>query len=234
MEYSDQYELTQAYSPTFNAFHDRLADQLIQHFDLHDKKILEIGCGQGEFLSLLCVKGDNQGIGFDPAYLEDRHRPLPGERVTFIKDDYSERYDQYQADFYCCKMTLEHIARPAEFVGMVRRAIGEQVNATVFFQVPDVKRILSETAFWDIFYEHCSYFSLESLTRLFRNCGFNILDIWRDYDDQYLMLAVAPANGAGEFKADQGGDLKKLAQDVHHFQQTVLKTIQLWRDQIAL
>ncbi len=234
MEYSGPYESTQAYSPTFSSFHERLASQLIQRFDLHWKTILEIGCGQGEFLRMLCVQGDNQGIGFDPAYSNDRHAALASDRVTFIKDYFSEAYDDYQADFYCCKMTLEHIPHPAEFVGMLRRVISEQVGATIFFQVPDVKRILRETAFWDIFYEHCSYFSLGSLARLFRRCDFDCLDLWKDYDDQYLMLAATPRIGKGTPILPQEDDLVSLASEVKYFQHSVQKNIRFWRDQIAL
>ena len=67
-EYSPRYEATQAYSPTFNSFHRKLATQLIEKYNLHHKNIIEIGCGQGEFLTLLCELGNNHGVGFDPAY----------------------------------------------------------------------------------------------------------------------------------------------------------------------
>src|ERR1700761_5181881 len=53
-EYSAQYEETQGFSGTFRAFLARLAQSLIDKFDLHGKKIVEIGCGKGEFLTLLC------------------------------------------------------------------------------------------------------------------------------------------------------------------------------------
>ena len=56
-EYSGRYESTQGYSPTFNAFHERLAQDMIDRFDLHGKEIIEIGCGNGEFLVLLCELG---------------------------------------------------------------------------------------------------------------------------------------------------------------------------------
>ena len=30
----------------------------------------------------------------------------------------------------------------------------------MFFQVPDMSRVLRDLAFWDIYYEHCSYFTV--------------------------------------------------------------------------
>ena len=36
------------------------------------------------------------------------------------------------------------------------------------FELPDSRRVFDEVAFWDIYYEHCSYFTPGSLARLFR------------------------------------------------------------------
>ena len=43
---------------------------------------------------------------------------------------------------------------------MVRRAIGDRLDTVVLFELPDVERVLREVAFWDVYYEHCSYFTL--------------------------------------------------------------------------
>ncbi|HEX9438451.1 MAG TPA: SAM-dependent methyltransferase, partial [Roseiflexaceae bacterium] len=60
-EYSSRYEETQGFSATFNAFARNLAAGLIERYDLHGKDLIEIGCGKGEFLTLLCEMGDNRG-----------------------------------------------------------------------------------------------------------------------------------------------------------------------------
>ena len=49
---------------------------------MHNKNIIEIGCGSGEFIKLLCELGNNKGIGFDPSYKEDRNK---SDKVKFIK-----------------------------------------------------------------------------------------------------------------------------------------------------
>jgi hypothetical protein len=77
----------------------------------------------------------------------------------------------------------------------VRRAASAERGTIVFFQIPDVRRILHETAFWDIYYEHCSYFAPSSLARVFRSSGFEVLRISTGYDDQYLMIEARAANG---------------------------------------
>lgn len=191
IEYSARYESTQAYSATFSEFAKGLAASLIERHDLRGKDIIEIGCGQGEFLTLLCQLGGNRGVGFDPAYLQSRIAN-DSVNVEFVTDCYSEKYSHYNADFVCCKMTLEHIHDVGRFVRMVRNAFGDQLQTDVFFQVPNMLRVLQDLAFWDIYYEHCSYFSPGSLARLFRRCGFSVDRLSTEFDDQYLVIEAHP------------------------------------------
>jgi len=195
-QYTARYEATQGYSPTFNKFHQALAQDLIDRYDLHGKDIIEIGCDKGDFITMLCEMGGNRGVGFDPAYVPGRHPSSAAERLTFIPDFYSEKYTDYHADFICCKMTLEHIPDVGNFVATVRRSIGDNTGAVVFFQIPNARYVLCDVAFWDIYYEHCSYFTKGSLARLFRANGFEVKSLWTAYDDQYLMIEARPATAA--------------------------------------
>ena len=91
-DYSARYEETQGFSTTFNDFHERLAKNLISRYDLRNKDIIEIGCGKGDFLTMLCELGGNNGVGFDPAYIDERSHSKAEDRIIFIKDFYSEKY----------------------------------------------------------------------------------------------------------------------------------------------
>ncbi len=194
-QYTDRYEATQGYSPTFNKFHRALAEELVERYDLRDKDLIEIGCDKGDFLTMLAEIGNNRGVGFDPAYVPGRHPSAVADQLTFVADFYGEQYAATQGDFVCCKMTLEHIPTVGEFVGTVRRSVGDNPETVVFFQIPNARYVLCDVAFWDIYYEHCSYFTKGSLARLFRRNGFDILDLWTAYDDQYLMIEARPAAG---------------------------------------
>jgi len=228
-EYSPLYEETQGFSPTFNAFHHRLATYLIDRYGLHNKTIIEIGCGKGEFLTLLCELGGNRGIGFDPAYVSERNTSPAKERITFIKDFYSRKYAQYEGDFFCCKMTLEHIQNTAEFVRMVYDSVTSQPETIVFFQVPEIIRILRDLAFWDIYYEHCSYFSMGSLARQFHKSGFDVIDVWKDFEDQYVMIEARPGNGKSAVVLNQAEDMQDLSNAVTHFSEKYQRKVKFWK-----
>jgi len=232
-EYSQKYEETQGFSPTFRAFHEELARDLIDRYDLHGKDVIEIGCGKGEFLNLLCELGNNRGVGFDPAYVIERNRSPARERITFIQDFYSEKYTRYHGDFVCCKMTLEHIQPTAEFMRTVRRSVGDRPDTVVFFQVPDLPRILRERAFWDIYYEHCSYFAAGPLARLFQGSGFRVLETWTAYNDQYLMIEARPAKAVEPAASEINEGIRALWTDVADFAAHCSAKIDAWKTDLA-
>ncbi len=233
-EYFGDYEATQAYSPTFNKFHRNLAQRLIETYDLHDKEIIEIGCGMGEFLILLCEMGPNKGVGFDPAYDDTRLQSAAKERITFIPDFYSEKYTHYDGDFVVCKMTLEHIPDTAEFVRTVRRSLGDRPNTIVFFQIPNGSYVMRDVAFWDIYYEHCSYFNLGSLAYLFESNGFEVLDLDTEYNNQYLMVEARPLplGKLHEPTAKTRELVNGLRQDVEYFINQYPQRHQFWRQKL--
>jgi hypothetical protein len=224
MRYRDDYESTQAVSPTFNAFHERLARDLIARFELRGKRVVELGCGQGEFITMLAELGGNEGYGFDQVIREAGARG----RVRFIKDLYAEPYRDLAPDFVCCKMTLEHVHDVAAFLDGLRRTVGERPEAVVFFMIPEITRILRLRAFWDIYYEHSSYWSPGSLGRAFRSAGFDPLALWTDYDDQYVLLAARPGTGRSPALANEETPAA-LAAKVQGFTAAVAADHARWR-----
>lgn len=230
--YSSEYEETQGFSGTFNKFHKKLAQDLIEKYNLRNCTVIEIGCGKGDFLNLLCEIGDNNGIGFDPAYIPERDSNISKGKAKFIKDFYSEKYTHYKADFICCKMTLEHIPDTYNFIKMVRNSIGNNLDTKVFFQIPDTDRVLRDLGFWDIYYEHCSYFSEASLTFLFEKAGFKVLSTGTEYDGQYLMIEALPAK-VSEITADLPKDLSTIKALVDDFTLRIYNRLNEWREVIG-
>ena len=230
--YSDLYEETQGFSPTFKAFHRELAEQLIGRYDIVGKEIVEIGCGKGEFLSLLCELGGNDGIGYDPSFIPARGDGVSAN-VTFKREFFSESTVQSAPDLICCKMTLEHIFETRHFVQVVRRIASPERGTIIFFQVPDVRRILAEAAFWDVYYEHCAYFSSSSLGHLFQNSGFEILRISTVFDDQYLTIeARATTQEATSLPARDGREAEELARSVTGYAEAATRSAAHWASEI--
>ena len=114
---------------------------------------------------------------------------------------------------------------------MIRKALGTRLHTRVFFQIPEVERILREGAFWDLYYEHCSYFSPVSLAGLFRRAGFSVNEVWTEYDDQYIMIDAFPAAKADtETSLADRSRIVDLQNLTEQFAKDVESRIRAWSD----
>jgi hypothetical protein len=234
-EYSARYEETQGYSDRFVTFARDLASTWVDKYDLQDRTVIEIGCGSmGEFLQFMVEAGAGKGIGIDPALNVERIKANSPEKFEWIADFYSEQYTHLQADAVVCRHTLEHISDVRSFMQMVRRAIGDRTDSIVLFELPDVRRVLEEVAFWDVYYEHCSYFSLGSLARLFRETGFEVLHLDVEYGDQYLIIEARPSDvpAVGQ-PLEVEDDLDVLKAGASHYREQYAKILEKWSSEFA-
>lgn len=239
IEYSARYEETQGFSPRFREFQRDLARHWLERYDLTGKRVLEIGCGKGDFLVELCELGAGRSVGIDPSVAPDRQDSPAAGRITWLPAFYGEGSEPIRADAVVCRHTLEHIPDVGAFLRTVRRGIGDRSHVAVLFEVPDTLRVLHEGAFWDVYYEHCSYFTPGSLSRLFRAAGFEVLDLWRGFDDQYLIIEARPgplAEGvpAPVVKAPHAleEDRRTLDAAVTAFASTYQRQVRRWRAEL--
>lgn len=217
-EYSDTYEETQGFSPTFNRFAEELASDWVERFDIRGKRVLEVGCGKGEFLAMVCRLGGNEGIGIDPAVAPQRLSDEDRARCTFIPELYTPAHGSFDADVVLCRHTLEHIHPVGEFVRVIRDAFADRPETPILFELPDVGRVLDEVAYWDLYYEHCSYFTPGSLARLFRQEGFGVTGLWTAFDDQYILLeATAGALGGAADPLPAEEPVQQVVDRAHAF-----------------
>jgi len=232
LEYTEAYENSLFYSPRFQEYARSQAARLIKCHDLYNKDIIEIGCGQGDFLLLLCELGNNRGVGFDPTYVKREKHNTAKDRVKFIQDFYSDRYKNYKADLIVCRHVLEHIQNPKVFVNTIRQAIGNHLNTYVFFEVPNALHTFHNLFVWDIIYEHCSYFTTVSLLRTFSSCGFHVCKLTEEYEGQYLCIDALPSKQSADSEHEQHCEVNRIARDIESFAATYRKKVEKCRHKI--
>jgi SAM-dependent methyltransferase len=229
--YTQGYEDQQGFSPTFVKFITGVTQRFIDRYDIKGKDVIEIGCGKGDFISLMSELGDNNGIGIDPAWVPGRTKENP--KVRFIKEFYSEEHGDLQADCIACRHTLEHIHDTYGFLETIRKSIKNNEKVVLFFEIPSIVRILKIQAFWDIFYEHCTYMSPGSLARLFRLNGFEVLDMYLEYDEQYLFIEAKPVEGISTKVHPLEESVEELRELTQFFVEKISVQLAEWREKLT-
>ncbi len=231
MTYDQAYENSLHFSPRFQRYAHGLARSLVERYDLHGKDIIEIGCGQGDFLQMLCELGDNRGVGFDPSFVDEGHLP---PSITVIPDYYGDEYRDYPADFLYARHVIEHLARPRDFATMLRRGLMHRPDAVIFIEAPDAGFMIKNAALWDIIYEHFSYFGRASMRRLFEDAGFDILGLYTTFGGQYLCLeAGARPDVRALDLAQEDWGAAIWQEEVMAFAARSMETMARWRERLA-
>lgn len=225
LDYSQKYENSLLFSPHYQQYTDKLVRRLIDSYDLKNKRVIDIGCGKGDFLFLICNAGRNHGVGFDTSYEDDCNN----SDIEIIRDFYSEKYIDYEADMICSRYVFEHIEQPKTFLRMLRKTIGQRRSCVVYFEVPNVSLIVRDLSVWDIIYEHCSYFSLNSLKRVFELCNFEVIDICESYAGQFLCIEAFGSNGEVVRENESTSELEEMTSNVNSFVEKNRKQLKLWQ-----
>lgn len=194
LRYGGDYENNQACSPYFNNYLDGLIQDILQPGHAGNRNIIEIGCGNGLFLKKLVGGSDAgaRGIGFDLSY-SGPDTDLDG-RLEFRRSYFSPEGFDLPADIIICRHVIEHIHEPLEFMLRLKKALIKSPDARLFFETPCVEWILANTVIWDFFYEHCSYFSDTSIKSLFDSAGFEVAQLKRVFNGQYMWVEVVNLN----------------------------------------
>ena len=173
IDYTQGYENSLHYSPRFTHFVEELTQRLNDTYALSGKTVIDVGCGKGDFLTLLCRLSGAEGIGFDRSYEENRNEGCPG--VRFVNDWFSGRYADFDLDLLTCRHVIEHVSEPITFLRELRSHPAVKAESVFYFEVPNALYTLQDLGIWDLIYEHVSYFTPCSLKAACEAAGFDIL-----------------------------------------------------------
>lgn len=185
LSYDENYD-NNVPSSIFLDYYKQIASFLYDKFSLENGFVIDVGCGKGIFLKVLCDMYPNvQGLGIDPSYeLNNSSKSIPN--LKFIQDIFKEEHITQKPSLILCRHVLEHIECPIPFLQSIRSAISSYPEIPFFIEVPDLEWIVDNNTFWDFCYEHCNYFTTDSLKNALQLTGFNLESVQKAFNGQYL------------------------------------------------
>ena len=231
MAYVEGYENSLSFSEFFQGYLTDLAQDLVDRHNLNGKTVVEVGAGDGEFISLLCTLGKATGIGFEPSWVEDRPLELAGGAATIRREIFPPEGDPPRADLVVSRQVLEHVPEPREFLRAMRA--GMSAGATLVLEVPSARDIMRRGTPWEMIYEHVLYFTPGSLARLLVEEGFDVVYSRETYEGQFVLVEARVSEGAtGSMPADLE-DRDELGAELAIYRTAWRTHLRTWESELA-
>ena len=171
-----------AFSEEMKQFRIKQFRSFVKKYSLKNKKVIEVGCGRGEYLMIMRQFGvDLYGIEHyeeSAAFCQKNNlNVLKG----FIEDSYYViNYGPFDA-FYILNF-FEHLPNPSTVLRGIYNNLAD--NAVGLIEVPNLNMILRKKLFSEFTIDHLLYFTKESLSMALELNGFELIEIneiWYDY-----------------------------------------------------
>ena len=190
--YDSAYENRQSHSAAFARHTMQVAKMIGAMMENERPRILEVGCGKGQFLRQVAGYCQGEGTGYDTSY----EGPEKEGNVTFKTEYLTADAVRGSFDAVICRHVVEHVPGIGAFLcelAEIARACGQPF---VVVETPRLEWILEHKSSWDIFYEHCNYFTENALRGLCLRAGFYVLGQYPVFHRQYQLLVLSLAQGS--------------------------------------
>lgn len=162
------------YSTTMEALRKSQYKHFIEFASLEGKKIIEVGCGRGEFLGML---SDFPVEGYGTEHKKDLVE-IAKKAGLRVDEDFPESEDHIfkngPFDAFMSFNFLEHQPHPRIYLKAIYNNLCDEGYGLI--TVPSFEYIMEQNSFYEIIPDHIAYYSFESLTHLLNICGFEVLE----------------------------------------------------------
>ena len=155
--------------------------QWLSEYDLHGKKVLEVGCGRGEFIDIM------QAYDVDIYGIESGLTSVLAckEKNINVEQGFMDKgfiHEQAPFDGFYILNFLEHLPDINENLKSIADNLTE--GAIGLIEVPNFDMMLRESLFSEVISDHIYYFTEKSLRNTLEFNGFEVVElncIWHDY-----------------------------------------------------
>lgn len=218
---------TAGLSDELKEYREKFFGNFVEKYELKGKRIIEIGAGCGEFLSIMNTTGAH-GYGLEhlQTSVDECHRKGLEVFQGFVENA-DTQIEGAPYDAFFIMNFLEHIPNPGEFLTGIGNNLSD--DAVGLIEVPNVDMILDKLMFSEFISDHLMYFTEQSLRNLLVINGFEVLScesVWHDY---VLSAVVRKRKGVNLDSFQQ--QLEKIKGDIGAFinkHENTQKKVAVW------
>jgi cyclopropane fatty-acyl-phospholipid synthase-like methyltransferase len=207
-----------AYSEEMGRFREKQLAEWIHKFNLKDKKILEIGSGQGEYLELLLKAGGKNVYGVENSKESIEIAKQKGLNIQqgYLSKDYENSWAE-SFDAFATFNFMEHWPDIRSSLHSLQNSLNE--SAVGLVEVPNFDFMLKNGMYSEFTTDHIFYFTEKTLRTVLETHGFDVIEINSIWHDYILSAQVKkrPALNISGFSKKQNKIVKELRNFVNKF-----------------
>ena len=190
----DEYVMTVSHAATMQNFQSQQARTFVERFALANRRVIEVGCGDGNYLDHLCaagafVTGNEPSTPFRALAVKRGHNVLGG----YIAAATPAQGGPYDA--FVTRQVLEHVPDPRDFLAGITASLVD--GAVGLVEVPCIEQTIRHQRYFDFFPDHLNYFTKGVLGRLLEQQGFEVLGLEEGMNGEFTVAFVRWSPRAG-------------------------------------
>lgn len=148
------------------------------------KSLLEVGCGDGNFL-LIAKKMFDKCIGIEPEVIFRCEYEKKGLEV--LQEYFSSNTKLNQKyDVVVARQTFEHIDNPAEVFRAMVMALAK--GGIIMLDIPNGEKSIRENRYYDFFSDHVNHWTPQALIYLAEHNDMHVICVQEGFGGDYLQL----------------------------------------------
>ena len=215
-----------------SAFSDEMRDfrvaqfsRIVRQFQLEGKRVIEIGCGCGEYLSILQQQGvEPYGLEYSVESVEYCAKAGLDVSKGFV-DSRDCRLGHAPFDAFVMLNFLEHLPEPVETLSGISGNLADDGVGLV--EVPNFDMILHNKLFSEFTSDHLCYFTRDTLSLALSMSGFEVIECNEEWH-RYIISALVRKRrklDASSFQNQQARVTDELKEYISRFGP---KSVAIW------
>lgn len=180
---SDQIIEAGYFSKRYRDYQETSAIHLRRLMGFKPDTIVEIGAGAGIFINAFDAK---RRVAIEPS---DEAKQIDNS-VEVYNEYYSEDKFNFAADIVVLRQVLEHIKDPVEFLKSIKKSFNRGKRFYLYIEVPNSTLTFKFGRFYDYYYEHCNYFSVNAIICVASKLKMQIVDLSTAMDGELISVLM--------------------------------------------